>query len=214
MAFEQITAPEDLATSLTFLQQVAAGQIDAAAWEKRYVRKDGSYTWVRTTLSLQCDMAGRPIHHIAVVEDINARKAAADALRKAEQQYREIFEVRAGRHLSNDEGGQCGPESGGGKVLGFASPGDGGRRPLRTRRIGMARSPGARPIHPSFGGTRRDRSIPVSVQAQGRNVFMGPISRAQDLRAGRRDALLPGIHRGHYRAEGDGGRTWWQRSAS
>ncbi len=99
MTFQQITAPEDLAASVSVYRQMADGQIGSAAWEKRYVRKDGSYTWVRITVSLQCDMAGRPIHRIAVVEDINARKAAekglADAqetLRVSEERYRTIFQ--------------------------------------------------------------------------------------------------------------------------
>ena len=99
MTIGQITAPEDMAASQSYLQQITVGQAGSAVWEKRYVRKDRSYTWVRITVSFQHDTEGRPIHLIAVVEDINARKAAEqrlasaqEALQVSDERYRTIFQ--------------------------------------------------------------------------------------------------------------------------
>ncbi|MGD0734663.1 MAG: PAS domain S-box protein [Terracidiphilus sp.] len=98
MTFQQITAPEDLANSVRVLHQMPAVDSSNAVWEKRYVRKDGSPTWVRLTISTQRDDEGRALHYIAVVEDINDRKTAeerlakaSEALRVSEERYRTAF---------------------------------------------------------------------------------------------------------------------------
>jgi diguanylate cyclase (GGDEF)-like protein/PAS domain S-box-containing protein len=98
MKFQQITAPDDLANSVSVLHQMPSIDSTDAVWEKRYVRKDGSITWVRLTISSQRDAEGRAIHYIAVVEDINDRKTAeerlattTEALRVSEERYRTAF---------------------------------------------------------------------------------------------------------------------------
>jgi diguanylate cyclase (GGDEF)-like protein/PAS domain S-box-containing protein len=100
MSFQQITHPEDMDGSLGVLDELLVGASDIASWEKRYLRKDGSLTWVKLTTSLQRDEQGRGIHFIAVVEDINDRKAAeqrltatTQALRSSEAHYRTVFET-------------------------------------------------------------------------------------------------------------------------
>jgi PAS domain S-box-containing protein len=100
LTFQQVTAPEDRAAAMARLQQMANGTFLPSTWEKRNVRKDGSYTWVKITDSLQCDADGHPLHVIAMVEDINDRKAAEERLAAAqemqqasEERYRTIFET-------------------------------------------------------------------------------------------------------------------------
>ncbi|HEY1209569.1 MAG TPA: PAS domain S-box protein, partial [Terracidiphilus sp.] len=98
--FLQVTAPEDRAAAMARLQQMANGTFLPSTWEKRNVRKDGSFTWVKITDSLLCDADGHPLHVIAVVEEINDRKAAEERLTAAqemqqasEERYRTIFET-------------------------------------------------------------------------------------------------------------------------
>ena len=98
MNFQQITAPEDLADSEAIRLQVVGRAGASSTWEKRYVRKDGSLTWVKVTVSAQRDSEGEPLYAIALVEDINARKeaearleATTEALRMSEAHYRTIF---------------------------------------------------------------------------------------------------------------------------
>jgi len=103
ITFQQITAPEDLDKSNGVLKRMTAAAVDAtgpSVWEKRYLRKDGSRTWVKMTVSIQRDADGTPLHYITVVEDINARKAAeesltsaSEALRTSEERYRTIFQM-------------------------------------------------------------------------------------------------------------------------
>jgi diguanylate cyclase (GGDEF)-like protein/PAS domain S-box-containing protein len=103
ITFQQITAPEDLDKSNATLKRMTAGVVDGSptsVWEKRYVRKDGSYTWVKLSISVQRDGEGRALHYITVVEDINERKAAEaslskaqEALRLSEERYRTVFQT-------------------------------------------------------------------------------------------------------------------------
>src|SRR6185503_12278027 len=60
-----------------------AGEIDAVRIEKRYLRKDGSTVWAASTVTVERNAAGEPLHEIAIYEDISARKAAEEALRAA-----------------------------------------------------------------------------------------------------------------------------------
>jgi diguanylate cyclase (GGDEF)-like protein/PAS domain S-box-containing protein len=112
LTFQQLTAPENLPASVEAHEQVAGGVIPSAILEKRYIRKDGSLTWVKIALSTQRDSDERPLHFIVLVEDINALKeagqhlaAATEAMRLSESRYRTVFhttpESVAIEHLSD-----------------------------------------------------------------------------------------------------------------
>ena len=96
----EITVAEDLAATENALQQMANGTFGASAWQKRYIRKDGSLSWVKVTVSTQRNAEGLALHSIALVEDINVWKAAEEclvkaqnALRKSEARYRTVFQT-------------------------------------------------------------------------------------------------------------------------
>jgi diguanylate cyclase (GGDEF)-like protein/PAS domain S-box-containing protein len=98
--FQQITPPEHLKESEGILEQLASNSPGTQSWEKCYIRKDGSLTWVRLTSSVQRDGEGRPLHLVTFVEDINARKAAEqqlldtqEELRGSEARYRTVFQA-------------------------------------------------------------------------------------------------------------------------
>ncbi len=100
MPFLQITRPEDAAESMSTLKRLLAGGETTARLEKCYRRKDGSLTWVVLTISIQRDSEGEPLHFIALVEDIDARKRAEaqlattqEALRSSEERYRMAFQM-------------------------------------------------------------------------------------------------------------------------
>jgi diguanylate cyclase (GGDEF)-like protein/PAS domain S-box-containing protein len=102
ITFQQITLPEELGESTAMLQRLSDRLTDKASWEKRYIRKDGTLTWVKLTVSIQRDDQGRLLHFIVLAEDINARKAAEQrlaavqqALRASEIHYRTIFQTSA-----------------------------------------------------------------------------------------------------------------------
>ncbi|MDR5857673.1 PAS domain S-box protein [Caballeronia sp. LZ062] len=74
LTFQQITFVEDLESDLQQLRQLLAGHIPTYAMEKRYLRSDGSHLWVQLHVALVRQANGDPLHFIAIVEDIQARK--------------------------------------------------------------------------------------------------------------------------------------------
>ena len=60
----------------------------------RYVRRDGSTIWVQADVALLRDAAARPLHSLAIMQDITDRKRAETALRESEQRYRGVVEAQ------------------------------------------------------------------------------------------------------------------------
>jgi PAS domain S-box-containing protein len=75
-----ITYPDDLELDRELCRRLDAGDTDFDV-EKRYVRKDGEVVWARTTVNVIRDAFGRPLRHMAVIQDLNARKRAEEDLK-------------------------------------------------------------------------------------------------------------------------------------
>jgi PAS domain S-box-containing protein len=82
LAFQDITHPDDLQTSMDWHQRMLAGEIQHYAFEKRYLRPDGSAVWANVTVSLVRESAGSSGYLLAVVEDIAERKRTEERLRQ------------------------------------------------------------------------------------------------------------------------------------
>jgi len=100
MRMQEITFEEDRVTSSAPMEALLAGTVERAHFEKRYLCKDGRPIWTAVTASIQRDNEGRPVHCIATVENIEARKQAEaklretqEALRGSEERYRTAFEM-------------------------------------------------------------------------------------------------------------------------
>jgi PAS domain S-box-containing protein len=79
--FQSISHPEDLQGDLDRRRQIGTGEIRNITTEKRYRRKDGTVIWASVTISPMWAPGKRPTNHIAVVEDITARKRAEGEIR-------------------------------------------------------------------------------------------------------------------------------------
>ncbi len=100
LTFQEITPPGDRPPSSSALQNLIGGAVPHFSFEKRYVRKNGSLTWVNLIITIQRDSEGHPVHFITMVQDINARKEveerlanAQESLRKSEERYRTAFQM-------------------------------------------------------------------------------------------------------------------------
>jgi PAS domain S-box-containing protein len=74
--FQSITHREDLGRDLEHLRMLLAGEISSYNTEKRYIHKRGHAVWIRLSASVVHDAAQKPVHIIAHIEDITARKQA------------------------------------------------------------------------------------------------------------------------------------------
>ncbi|HEY3704730.1 MAG TPA: EAL domain-containing protein [Terracidiphilus sp.] len=99
-SFQAITPPEDRGSGNAAAARLLTGETSTVSFEKRYLRKDGSLTWVVLTISIQYDGQGEPFCFLTLVQDINDRKqaerqlaAAQEALRVSEERYRSAFQM-------------------------------------------------------------------------------------------------------------------------
>jgi PAS domain S-box-containing protein len=69
-----ITHPEDLADTRENMRRLTSGVCNEYVQEKRYVRKDRSAIWSRTTVTLLRNGTGEGQRYIGVIEDITAAK--------------------------------------------------------------------------------------------------------------------------------------------
>ncbi len=93
MNLSELIHPDEPSLDHEMKEKILKGE---SAWhqvEKRYVRKDGSLLSALTTVSVVRDVGGRPLHFIAHVLDITARKRAEEALARSYRQNKLLLEA-------------------------------------------------------------------------------------------------------------------------
>jgi diguanylate cyclase (GGDEF)-like protein/PAS domain S-box-containing protein len=78
----EITYPEDRPINCDLNRQLLE-QGGSFSLEKRYLRPDNSIIWVNLTASAIRNTTGQPMYLISIIEDINERKQALQALRES-----------------------------------------------------------------------------------------------------------------------------------
>lgn len=81
MDFMRITHPDDLAADLRQMDALRNGQIREFSMDKRLFHKDGRTLWVTLSVSPLWAPGDEPDFHLAVIQDITARREAEQALR-------------------------------------------------------------------------------------------------------------------------------------
>jgi len=90
--WQEITHPEDLASSLAYARRIVEGEIPRYHLEKRYLHADGHTVWASLSVSLVRDSEGGPLYFVAQIQEVTKRKEAERKLREAEQRYRTLAE--------------------------------------------------------------------------------------------------------------------------
>jgi PAS domain S-box-containing protein len=76
-----------------YREKMLHGEMDTFSSERLYRRKDGSDLWVDRTVSLARDVAGTPLYFIRIIEDINERKRAQEAVASERALLRTIIDT-------------------------------------------------------------------------------------------------------------------------
>jgi PAS domain S-box-containing protein len=103
LTLNQVTHPDDFPDAQTHTHAVLTGQAAHAAFETRYIHKNGSTIWGRTTLTLLSDPSGEAQRFIGIVEDITDRKRTEQALNDARAQAHQIQSHLAAIVESSDD---------------------------------------------------------------------------------------------------------------
>src|SRR5271166_2037862 len=100
LTLQEITAPEDLAANAEALHLLSSAAPDSVVFETRFIRKDGSLTWLKLTVSLQRNGEGPAFHLLIFVEDVNLRNACEAGLARnlkptpaREARYLNVFQT-------------------------------------------------------------------------------------------------------------------------
>lgn len=98
LTFQEITHPDDLQADLNNMQLLIKGKISEFSMGKRYFHKNGSIVWVNLTVSPMWRAGETPYYHIAVVEDITARKKAEESLYRIEWLLKKSLKPRTSQN--------------------------------------------------------------------------------------------------------------------
>ncbi len=79
-----VTHPDDVERDLESMTRLLSGEIPSFTMEKRYVRKDDGIVWVNLNVAPLWRSGETPVHHIAIAQDITARKQTEESLRQSE----------------------------------------------------------------------------------------------------------------------------------
>jgi PAS domain S-box-containing protein len=103
LTFTQITDPGDVAETRAQTGELLTGQVPHCAFEARYIRKDGSRIWARTTLTPLSETSAQARRFVGIIEDITDRKKAVQALTDAHAQAYQIRSNLAAIVESSDD---------------------------------------------------------------------------------------------------------------
>ena len=87
--------PGDLGRREEFVRALAEERLAAGEQERRFLHRDGTIVWVHIWATLQRDGRGRPQYFISLVQDITARKKAAEEKSRLESQLLQAQKMEA-----------------------------------------------------------------------------------------------------------------------
>ncbi len=83
MPAARILHPDDLPAIMAGLRALRIGQLKSFNIEARYLRRDGSESWINMTVTLVRDTVGSALYYLMFAEEIDERKQQEQALREA-----------------------------------------------------------------------------------------------------------------------------------
>ena len=95
--FMNSTHPDDLAVDLQNMERLRRGEVGSFTMEKRLLRHDGSPMWITLNVAPLWRPGEEPLHHIAVVEDISARKKLEEQQSRQNENLERLVVRRAAR---------------------------------------------------------------------------------------------------------------------
>lgn len=83
--WKDLTHPDDIEYDESQLKRLLAHEIDSYSMEKRYIKPDGSYTWVNMVIASLDLGNSNAQNRMCIVQDINNKKIAEESLKESER---------------------------------------------------------------------------------------------------------------------------------
>lgn len=90
--FMDITHPDDREKELQNIQKVLQENLEFASIEKRFINKFGKIIWVNVVGSILSNYSDNTFYTLGMIEEIQSRKEAEEALKASERKFRAIFD--------------------------------------------------------------------------------------------------------------------------
>ena len=90
--WEERLHPDDRNRVLSTYEEALMSGVETCSYEYRFRRADNSYATVDDRVCILRDSSGKPIRSLGAMTDITERKEAGEKLRRAQDNYRDIFE--------------------------------------------------------------------------------------------------------------------------
>ncbi|HZW74449.1 MAG TPA: PAS domain S-box protein, partial [Caldimonas sp.] len=89
----RFTHADDMPATIEQLQRLLEGQIDAWHLEKRFLHRDGSIVWGRSTTWLVRDAEGRALYVVSQVQDITEWRRLQEHMRRQQAELAHVLRV-------------------------------------------------------------------------------------------------------------------------
>jgi len=83
--WKKITHPDDLSRNIEKYEKFIKGELSEYSIEKRVMRSDGSYSWISFEVAALAEAGEDDRLHMWIIQDINERKIAKEALEESER---------------------------------------------------------------------------------------------------------------------------------
>jgi len=111
--------PDDRAELFIRIDDLISGALPYFEQERRLIRKDGSHVWVSSSITVEHDADGNPLHFHSIVVDIDERKRAELALRENELLHRAVIESMHDGLIVHDAHGVLSANPSAARILGI-----------------------------------------------------------------------------------------------
>ncbi|MDY0312905.1 MAG: transporter substrate-binding domain-containing protein [Desulfobacterales bacterium] len=92
-SWQDLTPAEDIAKIQQHLARLLDGEQDATRFEKRYIRKDGTWVWGDVSTTLRRNAQDRPLYFLTTIVDISARKEAEEMQHRLQARLAQAVEI-------------------------------------------------------------------------------------------------------------------------
>ena len=90
LKISQFTYKEDINAHKPYFKNLIEGKKKYIEFEKRYVHKNGSIFWAKTSVAVVRDKNGKPSYHIAMIQDITQSKAQEEKIQQLLQELQNL----------------------------------------------------------------------------------------------------------------------------